>query len=67
MNIEFDRETDGGWIAKVAVLRGVLAHGNTRDEALRPAWALALQAITDRIEHGNPVPDEFIEIFSLPA
>ena len=31
--IEFDRETDGRWIAEIAELPGVLAYGATKDEA----------------------------------
>ena len=48
--IEFDRETDGRWIAEIADLPGVLAHGATRDEAEAAVEALALRVIADQIE-----------------
>ena len=58
LKIETDRETDGRWIGEVAALPGVLAYGSTEAEARTKAAALALRVIADRIEHGEPVPDE---------
>jgi predicted RNase H-like HicB family nuclease len=55
--IETEREQDGRWIAEVVDLPGALAYGATRDEAVRLAEALALRAIADRLEHGEPAPD----------
>jgi predicted RNase H-like HicB family nuclease len=46
--IEFDRETDGRWIAEITELPGVLAYGATRDEAEAAAKALALRVIADQ-------------------
>jgi predicted RNase H-like HicB family nuclease len=51
--IELDREEDGRWIAEVAGLNGVLAYGQTREEAIAKVQALALRVIADRIEHGE--------------
>jgi predicted RNase H-like HicB family nuclease len=51
LRVEFDRETDGRWIAEVPELPGVLAYGKTREEALAAVEALALRVITDRIEN----------------
>jgi predicted RNase H-like HicB family nuclease len=39
--IEFEREDDGRWLA-VLELPGVLAYGQTSDEAIAKAQALAL-------------------------
>lgn len=39
MKIELEQETDGRWIAEAPELPGVLAYGNTRDEALRKVKA----------------------------
>ncbi len=51
MTIEFEREDDGRWIAEVSELPGVLAYGNTPDEAIAHAKALALRVIADRMEN----------------
>jgi len=48
LRVEFDRETDGRWIAEVPKLPGVLAYGKTRAEALAAGEALALRVIADR-------------------
>jgi predicted RNase H-like HicB family nuclease len=37
-------------------LPGVTSYGRTREEALDAAMVLAKQVISDRIEHGEPVP-----------
>ena len=67
MNIELDREADGRWIAEVPAIPGALSYGTTRDEAIARVEALALRVVADRLEHGEPVPAEFGEVFSLPA
>lgn len=51
--IECEQETDGRWIAEVINLAGVLVYGETREEAIAKAQALALRVIADRIEHGE--------------
>jgi len=48
--IEFDRETDGRWIAEIPDLPGVMAYGSTKEEAEAAVEALALRVIADRIE-----------------
>lgn len=53
LKVEFDRETDGRWIAEVPELPGVLAYGKTRAAALAAVEALALRVIADRIENGG--------------
>jgi len=54
--IELEQETDGRWIAEIAALPGVLAYGNTREEAIASVEALALRVLADRLEHGETIP-----------
>jgi predicted RNase H-like HicB family nuclease len=54
--IEVDREDDGRWIAEVADLPGVMAYGQTRQEAIERVQALSLRVLADRLEHGEAVP-----------
>ncbi len=49
MKIEIEREEDGRWIAEVLDLPGVMAYGQTRDEAIAKSKMLALRVIADRI------------------
>jgi len=58
LKLEFNRETDGKWIAEAPELPGVLAYGATPDEAKGHAMSLAPHVIADKIEHGEPVPAE---------
>lgn len=60
--VEFERETDGRWLAEVPELPGVLAYGQSSDEAIARAQALALRVLADRLEHGEGAP-EFLNIF----
>ena len=56
-NIELEQEEDQRWIAEVADLPGVLAYGQTREEAIANVKALALRVLADRIEQGELVPE----------
>ena len=47
LGVEFDRETDGRWIAEVVDLPGVMAYGATREEALATVAALAVIVIAE--------------------
>ncbi len=51
LKVEFDRETDGRWIADIPALPGVMVYGRTRKQALASVEALALLVIADRLEH----------------
>ncbi len=53
--VETEREEDGRWIAEVSEIPGVLKYGQSREEAIAQAEALALRVIADRIEHGEQV------------
>lgn len=41
--VELEREDDGRWLAEVLELPGVLAYGQTSDEAIANVQALALR------------------------
>jgi predicted RNase H-like HicB family nuclease len=64
--VETEREADGRWIAEVPELPGVLAYGQSRDEAVRKAQALSLHVLAERLEHGEPVP-QVQNVFSIVA
>jgi predicted RNase H-like HicB family nuclease len=55
--IETEQEEDGRWIAEVLALPGVLAYGETREDAIAKVQALGLRVLADRLEHGEPVPE----------
>jgi len=57
LTVEVEQEVDGRWIAEVPELSGVLAYGQSRQEAIARAEALALRVIADRLDHGEAVPD----------
>ncbi len=59
--VEYEREDDGRWLAEVIELPGVLAYGETSDEAIARAQALALRVVADRLEHSEG-PPEFMSI-----
>ncbi len=56
LTIEVEQEDDGRWIAEVVDLSGVMAYGQTRQEAVERVQVLALRVLADRIEHGESVP-----------
>jgi predicted RNase H-like HicB family nuclease len=67
LTIEVEREDDGRWLAEVPALPGVLAYGDTRERAIEAAKALALRVAADRLDHGEPVPDAVLALFSAAA
>lgn len=48
--VELEQETDRRWIAEVIELPGVLASGETPNEAKAEVQALALRVVADRLE-----------------
>ena len=66
MRIELEVETDGRWIAEVLDLPGALAYGESREEAILRAKALALRVTADRLEHGEEIP-ELDGVLAVPA
>lgn len=57
VSIESEREEDGRWLAEVPQLPGVLAYGDSRNEALSRAQVLALRVLAERLEHGERVAE----------
>ena len=55
--VEVEQEDDGRWIAEVIDLPGVLAYGQTEEEAKAKVQALALRVVADRLEHGEAGPE----------
>lgn len=66
MNIEIEREEDSRWIAEVPDLPGVMAYGQSKEEAVSKVKALALRVLADRLEHGEEIP-ELRGVFAAPA
>jgi predicted RNase H-like HicB family nuclease len=63
---EIERETDGRWIAEIPEVPGAMAYGTTMEEAKAKAYALALYAIADDVEHSKDIPDT-ISVLHVPA
>jgi predicted RNase H-like HicB family nuclease len=57
LTIQTEQEDDGRWLAEVPELPGVLAYGQTRQEAIDRAQVLSLRILADRLDHGEPVPE----------
>lgn len=53
--LEVEREDDGRWLAEVVGLPGVLAYGQSSEEATIKAQALALRVLAEKLEHGETV------------
>jgi predicted RNase H-like HicB family nuclease len=64
--VETEQEVDGRWIAEVPELPGVLAYGQSREEAVRKAQALCLHVLAERLEHGELLP-QVQNVFSIVA
>jgi predicted RNase H-like HicB family nuclease len=63
LRIETDREEDGRWIAEVPALPGVVSYGATEVQAHAKVKVLALRVIADRLENGEPLPQEIAGVF----
>ena len=66
MKIEIEREEDGRWIAEIPELPGVMVYGDTRNQAISKAEALALRVLADRLEYEEEIP-ELKEVFAVSA
>jgi predicted RNase H-like HicB family nuclease len=51
--IETEQEDDGRWIAEILEISGALVYGNSQQQAIYYAQALALRVIADKLEHGE--------------
>jgi predicted RNase H-like HicB family nuclease len=66
MRIEIEKEEDGRWIAEIPEIPGVMVYGDTREQAIAKAEALALRVMADRLENNEEIP-ELREVFSVSA
>lgn len=64
LSIEVEQEDDGRWIAEVPALPGVMAYGQSRQEAVERVQSLSLRVLADRLDHGEPVP-EMGDVFAV--
>lgn len=62
LDIQYEQEEDGRWLAEVIELPGVLAYGRTLEEAMAKVQALALRVLADRLEHGESLPSRLMSI-----
>jgi predicted RNase H-like HicB family nuclease len=67
LTIETAQEEDGRWLGEISKLPGVLAYGQTREEAIARVQALALRVLADRLEHGKSLPEATQLFFSSPG
>lgn len=54
LTIETEREGDARWLAEVMELAGVMAYGESREDATRRAKALALRVVAERMAQDEP-------------
>ena len=54
LTIETEREDDGRWLAEVMELAGVMAYGESCEDAMRRVKALALRVVAERMEQDEP-------------
>ena len=52
LTIEIEQENDGRFLAEAIGFPGVLAYGQTKEEAVA-IQALALRVLADKLEHGE--------------
>ena len=64
LTIESEQEEDGRWLAEVLELPGVMVYGQTKQEALAKAQALALRALAERLEHGEMLAEPLNILFA---
>lgn len=66
LEIEYEQEEDGRWIAEVVQLPGTLVYGQTREEAITKVKALAFRVLAERLEQGED-SSEITEISFIAA
>ena len=64
LTIESEKEADGRWLAEVLELPGVMVYGQTKQEALAKAQALALRVLAERLEHGEMLAEPLNILFA---
>jgi predicted RNase H-like HicB family nuclease len=64
IRVEVEREHDGRILASVPDLPGVMAYGDTEQEAVRKVKAIALTVLADMIASGEEVPAPLRVLFA---
>jgi predicted RNase H-like HicB family nuclease len=64
LTIDSEQEEDGRWLAEVPELPGVMVYGQTRQEAIAKAQALALRTVAERLEHGEMLAEPLNILFA---
>lgn len=66
-HIDLEQEDDGRWLGEITELPGVMAYGSTKGTALAAVQALALRVLADRLEHGEAVPEQLMNVSFVGA
>ena len=61
IRIELEREEDGRWIAEITEVPGVMAYGQTANDALQKVSQLLCQVLDDRVSAGEITEQEAAE------
>lgn len=64
IRVEIEHETDGRFLASVPDLPGVMAYGETEEQAVRKVKSIALQVLADMIADGEDVPEPLKALFA---
>ncbi|MFM9963461.1 MAG: type II toxin-antitoxin system HicB family antitoxin [Planctomycetaceae bacterium] len=56
LTIEVGHESDGRWLAEARDIPGVMSYGQSAEEAVGKTKVLALRAVANCLEHGEPTP-----------
>ena len=67
LHFEVEREDDGRYLVEVMDLPGVMAYGETEQEAVRLTASLALRVIAERIENGETPVNRGLNFVLEPA
>ena len=67
LHFETEREEDGRYLVEITDLPGVMAYGETQDEAINRAASLALRVIADRIDNGEAPVRRRLDLVLEPA
>jgi predicted RNase H-like HicB family nuclease len=64
LRIDVEKEEDGRILASVPDLPGVMAYGETKEDAVRKVKSIALQVLAEMIESGEEVPGPLQFLFA---
>jgi predicted RNase H-like HicB family nuclease len=53
IRIELEREADGRWIAEITAVPGVMAYGETANDALQEVSSLLSRVLDERVSAGE--------------